>query len=98
MLHSRVRLILDYLKAVQTGELPKNHEILREISSLCDQLPVLENKMFEKEFHSQTNEVLLISYLAAITKSVATTSEFVSKINVVYDRHGIGRRTRGLLF
>lgn len=70
-----------------------------------------------------------MSYLAAITKGVATTSEvrtasprnvfgnvsvwtsaflffspslfplqFVSKINMVYDRHGIGRRTRGLLF
>lgn len=24
--------------------------------------------------------------------------QFVAKVNVVYDRHGIGRRTRGLLF
>ena len=35
-----------------TGDLPANHEILREISSLCDQLPVLDNKLFEKDFCS----------------------------------------------
>ncbi|XP_064394720.1 COP9 signalosome complex subunit 6-like [Halichondria panicea] len=98
MLHSRVRLVLDYLKSVQTGELPTNMEVLREIASLCDQLPVIDNQLFKKDFYSQTNEVLLMSYLAAITKGVATASEFVSKVNVVYDRHGIGRRSRGLLF
>lgn len=27
-----------------------NSAILREISSLCDQLPVLDNKLFEKSF------------------------------------------------
>lgn len=34
------------------GDLPKNHEILREISSLCDQLPILESRSFEKDFFS----------------------------------------------
>jgi COP9 signalosome complex subunit 6 len=52
MLHSRVRLLLDYLKAVQAGDLPKNHEILRKVSSLCHQLPVLDGTSFQKEFHS----------------------------------------------
>lgn len=98
MLYSRIKLILDYLKVVQAGELPFNQEILREVSSLCHQLPVLDSKAFDKEFCSQTNEVLLMSYLATITKGINTASEFVSKVNIVYDRHGIGRRTRGLLF
>ncbi len=34
------------------GELPKNHEILREVSSLCDQVPVLDSKSFGRDFHS----------------------------------------------
>lgn len=98
MLHSRVRVILDYLRAVQAGDLPKNHEVLREVSSLCAQLPVLDRASFQSEFYCQTNDVLLMCYLATITKGIATASEFVAKVNVVYDRHGIGRRTRGLLF
>ena len=35
-----------------SGDLPANHEVLREVSSLCDQLPVLDNKVFEKDFCS----------------------------------------------
>ena len=42
MLHSRVRLILDYICSVQKGELgPVNQEILREINSLCHTLPLV---------------------------------------------------------
>ena len=77
-----------------SGELPKNHEILRKVSSLCHQLPVLDGAVFQKEFHrvcfrfaclqhrvlacvpsQQTNDVMLMSYLAAITKGLATTNE-----------------------
>lgn len=32
------------------GELVANSTILREISSLCNQLPVLDNQLFEKSF------------------------------------------------
>lgn len=96
MLHSKVRVILDYIKAVQSGtvkqmcvqattmlslpppcsgELPKNHEILREISSLCDQLPVLD-KSFQTDFHSvssqpPTSPFLISSILAPINQSTA---------------------------
>lgn len=50
MLHARVRLILDYLKAVQCGELLPDQVILREVSCLCSQLPVLDDLAFEKSF------------------------------------------------
>ncbi len=32
----RVRLILEYVKAVESGELPINHEILREAKALAN--------------------------------------------------------------
>lgn len=34
------------------GDLPKDHEVLRKVSSLCHQLPVLDGMAFQKEFHS----------------------------------------------
>ena len=68
MLHSRIFLIVDYLKAVVSGtkildksvfyavrylgELPMNHEILRKISCLCSRLPVLDSSKFESEFYA----------------------------------------------
>jgi COP9 signalosome complex subunit 6 len=80
------------------GDLPKNHEILRKVSSLCHQLPVLDGTSFQKEFHSMTNDVVLMTYLATITKGLATTSELVQKVNTIYDRHGLGRRARSLMY
>jgi COP9 signalosome complex subunit 6 len=49
MLYTRVRLVVDYLKAVQKGVVPKNQAILREISNLCHQLPILTSPDFTPE-------------------------------------------------
>jgi hypothetical protein len=52
MLHSRVKLVLQYVRAVQAGELPKNHEILREAYSLSHRLPVLQSSRFRADFYN----------------------------------------------
>lgn len=55
MLHSRVRLVLEYMKAVQNGELQTNHEILREVYSLCHRLPVIQSPRFRQDFYNVSN-------------------------------------------
>lgn len=52
MLYSRVRLVLEYMKAVQNGQLPRNHEILREAYSLCHRLPVVDGARFRQDFYN----------------------------------------------
>jgi hypothetical protein len=52
MLHSRVKLVLQYVRAVQAGELPRNHEILREAYSLSHRLPVLQSSRFRADFYN----------------------------------------------
>uniref|UniRef100_A0A9J8B932 COP9 signalosome complex subunit 6 n=1 Tax=Cyprinus carpio carpio TaxID=630221 RepID=A0A9J8B932_CYPCA len=90
MLHSRVKVILEYVKAVQAGEVPFNHEILRFLHCLG--------------FHTrslllqQCNDVGLMAYLGTITKTCNSMNQFINKFNVLYDRQGIGRRMRGLFF
>ncbi|OCT59456.1 hypothetical protein XELAEV_18000878mg [Xenopus laevis] len=98
MLHSRVRLILEYVRAAEGGEVPFNHEILREASALCHCLPVLSTDKFKTDFYDQCNDVGLMSYLGTITKTCNTMNQFVNKFNILYDRQGIGRRMRGLFF
>ena len=98
MLHSRVKLILEYIKAVESGELPKNLEVLREAYSLCHRLPVLNTARFKDEFYNQCNDVSLMTYLGMLTKECNTINQFVNKFNVLYDRQGMGRRMRGLFF
>ncbi|KAG1678117.1 COP9 signalosome complex subunit 6 [Nymphon striatum] len=98
MLHDRVKLILNYVKAVQNGDLPANHEILREGHSLCHRLPVLNSEKFKGDFFNQCNDVGLMTYLGNITKGCNSTNQFVNKFNILHDRQGLGRRLRGLFF
>jgi COP9 signalosome complex subunit 6 len=98
MLHSRVKLVLQYVRAVQAGELPKNHEILREAYSLSHRLPVLQSARFRADFYNQCNDVGLMTYLGTITKGCNDINQFVNKFNILYDRQGMGRRMRGLFF
>lgn len=98
MLYSRVKLILQYIKAVKEGEIPKNQDILREAYSLCYRLPVLNTDKFKEDFYNQCNDVCLMAYLGTITKGCNTINQFVNKFNLIHDRHSMGRRMRGLFF
>ncbi|XP_062521830.1 COP9 signalosome complex subunit 6-like [Corticium candelabrum] len=98
MLHTRVRLILDYVQAVQAGELPRNHAILREINSLCHRLPAIDTAFFKEDFFTQCNDIMLMSYLASMTKGCDIMNTFIAKLNALFDRHGMGRRMRGLFY
>lgn len=50
MLHSRVKLILGYIKAIENGTLPANSEILREAYALSQRLPVIQSSTFKEEY------------------------------------------------
>lgn len=52
MLANRVRLILEYIRAMERGEVPKSHEVLREAKSLTHRLPVLNSEMFQEEYYT----------------------------------------------
>lgn len=98
MLHSRVHLILDYVRAVKEGKVAPNHEILREAYSLCHRLPVISNETFKEEYFNQCNDVGLMTYLGTLTKGCNTINQFVNKFNILYDRQGMGRRMKGFFF
>ncbi|XP_065333285.1 COP9 signalosome complex subunit 6 [Cloeon dipterum] len=98
MLHSRVKLLLQYAKAVQNGELPPRQDILRDAYSLSKHLPVMDSERFRADFYNQSNDVSLMTYLGTITKGCNDINQFVNKFNILYERQGLGRRPRGLFF
>ncbi len=51
MLHSRVKLILDYVKACESGDAVISHEALRLAWSLVHRLPALKLERFQGEFY-----------------------------------------------
>lgn len=52
MLANRVKLILEYIRAMERGEVTKSHEILREAKSLTHRLPVLNSEVFQEEYYT----------------------------------------------
>lgn len=55
MLHSRVKLVLAYIKDVENGVVEPNHEILREAYSLSHRLPVVQGSAFREEYYTVTS-------------------------------------------
>lgn len=126
MLHSRVRLILDYVKAAQKGEVPVCHEALRLAYSLSHRLPVIQRDRFEKDFNAvsyfifsffhgtkfcfyilisliffclqQCADVSLITYLGMITKGCEEAHQYISRFNMLHEKHAMSRRMRGLFY
>ncbi|KAI8593248.1 COP9 signalosome complex subunit 6 [Geranomyces variabilis] len=83
MLHSRTRILREYVAAVEKGEIARDHNIMRQISSLCNRLPTIDNVEFREEFQTDHNDVLLMSYLATITKGATLVNELVDNFNIV---------------
>jgi len=82
------------LEAVKQGKISSDQGVLRQVSSLCHLLPAIDTEAFREDFVKEYNDVLLVTYLASITKGTSTINELVDKFNVTYERHG---RRRGYI-
>ncbi|KAI8333210.1 maintenance of mitochondrial structure and function-domain-containing protein [Choanephora cucurbitarum] len=87
MLHTRIQFLLRYLQDAESGQIPMDHDIVRQISSLCRRSPILEKKAFETQFSTEHDDVLLVAYLATITKGLNTVNDLVDKLNLVNGGH-----------
>ncbi|XP_067933489.1 COP9 signalosome complex subunit 6-like [Watersipora subatra] len=98
MLASRLEIMKSYIKAVMEGQLEPNHAILRECSSMCHRLPLLDTPAFKDHFYHQCNDVELMAYLGVITQGCQAMNQFVAKFNILHDQLGPGgsKLMRGL--
>ncbi|CAL8139330.1 unnamed protein product [Orchesella dallaii] len=92
MLHSRVRLILDYVRAVEKGEAPMCHDALRLAKSLSHRLPVIQPDRFKADFYEQCSDVSLITYLGMITKGCEEAHQFITRFNMLHEKYAAGSR------
>ena len=88
MLSTRVEVIERFLMKTQSGEIKKNHVLLRSIGSICKQLPVVDdNGEFQEEFDKEYQDALLVAYLANLTKGVNVLSQCFSKVTLASPRN-----------
>ena len=68
LLNNRIKVIYEYVKAVKENKnIKKNNEILREIQSLCNRLPVMNSPNFYKEFYTVRFHSVTIYFKSILT-------------------------------
>ncbi|KAH7445200.1 hypothetical protein KP509_02G112400 [Ceratopteris richardii] len=85
MLNCRIKVLHNLLVSIHKGEIPYEHSLLRQISSLVRRLPAIDSPKFQDDFLMEYNDTLLMTYLAMMTKCSSTINEFVEKFNTAYD-------------
>eukprot|EP01117_Protostelium_nocturnum_P002978 TRINITY_DN13908_c0_g1_i1.p1 TRINITY_DN13908_c0_g1~~TRINITY_DN13908_c0_g1_i1.p1 ORF type:complete len:325 (-),score=105.54 TRINITY_DN13908_c0_g1_i1:43-1017(-) len=86
MLAIRLRILKKYLESVKNGSLPADHGLLRQIGSLCNQLPALDTPDLKHDFVSEYNDSLVVTYLASMTKGSNSLNEMIDKFNLVNEK------------
>lgn len=71
MLHSRVKLILVYIKAIENGTLPGNSEILSEAYALSQRLPVIQTSASKEEYNTVKREFEPLFWYQSMTFDIS---------------------------
>ncbi|EFN52982.1 hypothetical protein CHLNCDRAFT_58697 [Chlorella variabilis] len=99
MLISRVELLHQLLLKMQSGEVPFDHQLVRQAAGLIKRLPAVDSQQFGQDYTTEHNDTLLAILLAAVTKGTASCNEIVDKCNLAFDRvslKGSGRKGGGM--
>jgi len=82
-----IQSIVAYLQGVKNGTITKNQAVLRDVQSLCNRLHVCKTEESQEALLQEYNDVLLVAYLASITKTGNIANEVVEKFNTVHEKH-----------
>ncbi|KAJ0405513.1 hypothetical protein P43SY_011361 [Pythium insidiosum] len=90
MLQRQVEVIVKWLNAVKRGEIAADHNLLRQISSMCNQLPALSSPQFDASFLQEYNDAMLVSYLATLTKGATNANTVIDRFAMAQERPSRG--------
>lgn len=100
MLHDRLQLIVTFLEATAKGDIPIDHDLLRQVSAVCGRLPALDCQEFSDAFATEKSDSLVVSYLSGLTKMVCSlndTLDKISRLNIGAPNAGPARRRSAFL-
>lgn len=81
MLHDRLQLIVTFLEATAKGNIPVDHDLLRQVSAVCGRLPALDCREFSDAFATEKSDSLVVSYLSGLTKMVCSLNDTLDKVS-----------------
>ena len=94
-MNSRIAILLEYLRKCRDGEIPTDHVLLRQVKSLVKQLPLVMGRHplyrqgtsdLGQELEKQYEDVLVLSFLATLSKTTKAVIGYSEKVHVVADK------------
>ncbi|OQR88825.1 COP9 signalosome complex subunit [Thraustotheca clavata] len=85
-LDKQLGVLRAYLEATKRGDIPVDHALLRQVASICKQVPAMRSDLFASTFSQEFNDTLLVTYLAAITKGITSTNAVLDKFSLTQER------------
>jgi len=67
-----------YLRRVVAGELPMNHEITYQLQDIFNLLPDVTNPVFVRSLQVNTNDQMLVMYIASVIRSVIALHNLIN--------------------
>jgi len=72
--------VSDYITAVQEGRVEGNIEVGRLLADTIAAVPVMKPGVFEKTFHDGLQDLLMVSYLAQMTRTQLALAERIQSV------------------
>lgn len=86
MLSKRLKELLEYMQEVKAGRAQKNHEVLRQMLSICQALKASHPEALQKQFTDEFNDANLVVMMSSLTKTCAHTSDLLDKFQLAHDK------------
>merc|ERR1711881_487014 len=77
-LNQKLQDMKSYLEKVATGELPMNHEITYQLQDIFNLLPDVTNPSFVRSLQVNTNDQMLVMYIASVIRSVIAIHNLIN--------------------
>ena len=75
LLRKNIVSLINIIKNVP--EIRKNHEIIRQLASICNRLPIVSDKKeYSKELFTEYSDIILINQLGVLNKAIENIQEF----------------------
>jgi len=81
LLRSKIRFLIDIVN--NSPEVKKNHEFMRRLNNICNQLPISLKSTYDKEVFTDYSDIAAINNLAAVTKGFELLNGLIDDFKVI---------------
>ena len=93
----RIQVLLQYLRETQSGKVPMNYSLLRDVQGLVYSLGPLAaaSAASSSDNLPSSDDAILLSHLAAIAKTTSAVQAYTDKFRLVHESRTVGKEMRG---